>query len=73
MSLRASHSSNDTPSISQDMETISKMGPTITMGSAKAQGLKAKPTGRVRAARVRDEATQWVASSWHIQSPIKGT
>jgi hypothetical protein len=30
-------------------QTVSKMGPTIIMGSTKAQGLEAKPTSRVRA------------------------
>jgi hypothetical protein len=44
---------------------ISKMGPTIAMGSTKAHGSKMKPIGgseQDRATRVRDEATQMVAN-----------
>jgi hypothetical protein len=33
------------------MTIVSKMGPTIAEGSSKAQGSKAKPTSRVRAAQ----------------------
>jgi hypothetical protein len=34
-----------------------------------------RPVGSAppRADRVRDKATQWVASSWHIRGPIEGT
>jgi hypothetical protein len=39
----SSDSLYDTPFTSWDTTTISKMGPTITVGSAKAQGSKAKP------------------------------
>jgi hypothetical protein len=39
----------DAPSTSWDTAIVSIMGPTIAVGSAKAQGLKAKPTSRVRA------------------------
>jgi hypothetical protein len=52
------------------------MGPTIAVGSAKAQGSKAKPVNRSeppRATRARDEATQMVATSWDIWSPIEET
>jgi hypothetical protein len=34
----------DTPYISWDTSIVSKMGPMIAMGSAKAQGSKVKPT-----------------------------
>jgi hypothetical protein len=40
----SSDSLNDALYTSQAMATISKMGPTIAVGSAKAQGSKAKPT-----------------------------
>jgi hypothetical protein len=40
----SSDSSNNAPYTSWDMATVSKMGPTIVVGSTKAQGLKAKPT-----------------------------
>jgi hypothetical protein len=40
----SSDSSYDAPSTSRDTATVSKMGPTIAMGSAKAQGSKVKPT-----------------------------
>jgi hypothetical protein len=43
-------SSYDAPSTSWDMATISKMGPTIGVGPAKAQGSKAKSASRVKAA-----------------------
>jgi hypothetical protein len=36
--------------MSWDMTTVSEIGPTIAVESTKAQGLKAKPIGRVRAA-----------------------
>jgi hypothetical protein len=51
------------------------MCPTIVVGSAKAQGSKANPPVRSKppkATRVRDEATQRVASDWRIWSPIEG-
>jgi hypothetical protein len=41
----------EAPSISWDMETVSKMDPTITMGSTQAQDSKAKPASEVRAAQ----------------------
>jgi hypothetical protein len=44
-------SSYDAPSTSWDMTTVSKMGPTTTVRSAKAQGLKAKPASRVKPAQ----------------------
>jgi hypothetical protein len=69
------NSSYDAPSTLQDTATVYKTGPMIVVGSTKAQGSKAKPTSRVRApraTRARDEATQWVASSWCILRPIKG-
>jgi hypothetical protein len=49
--MRHPDSLYNTPSTSWDMATVSKMGPTIVMGSAKAQGLKAKPASQVRAAK----------------------
>jgi hypothetical protein len=61
------------------MATVSEMSSTIAVGSAKAQGLKAKPTESgdrselPRVTRARDEATQMVASSWRIQRPIEET
>jgi hypothetical protein len=45
--------------------TISEIGPTITVGSAKAQGSKAKPvygSGLSKATRARGEATQRMAN-----------
>jgi hypothetical protein len=39
----SSDSSNDAPYTSWDMTTVFEMGPTIAMGSAKAQGSKARP------------------------------
>jgi hypothetical protein len=57
-------------------QAISEMGPTIAVGSAKAQGSKAKPVNGLeppRATRARDKATQRVATSWLIWSPIEGT
>jgi hypothetical protein len=57
-------------------QAVSETGPTIVMGSAKAQGSKAKPVNESeppRATRARDEATQRVPTSWHIRSPIEGT
>jgi hypothetical protein len=56
--------------------TISKMGPMIAVGSAKAQGLKEKPISGsepTRATRARDEATQRVANIWRTRGPIEGT
>jgi hypothetical protein len=49
--LRHPNSSYDIPSTSRDTEIISKMGPTIAMGSDKAHSSKVKPTSRVRAAQ----------------------
>jgi hypothetical protein len=45
------YSSYDAPSTSWDMATISTTGPIIVVGSAKAQGLKAKTASRVKAAQ----------------------
>jgi hypothetical protein len=45
---------------------ISEMGPTIAMGSAKAQGSKAKPISGLelpRATGAKDEATERVANT----------
>jgi hypothetical protein len=44
------NSSNDVPSTLWDMETVSKMGPTIAKGPANTQGSKAKLASQVRAA-----------------------
>jgi hypothetical protein len=43
-SYASSNSSYDMPYTSWDTTTISKTDPTIAVGSAKAEGLKAKPT-----------------------------
>jgi hypothetical protein len=43
MTYASFDSSYDVPSTSRDMATIPKMGPTITVGSAKAQSSKMKP------------------------------
>jgi hypothetical protein len=64
-----------------NMATVSKTGPTITVGSAKAQGSKVKPvygSELPRATRVRDEATQRMTNilahpvphlgAWHPQA-----
>jgi hypothetical protein len=59
------------------MATISEMGPTIIVGSAKAQGSKVKPIDGLelpRATRARDEATQRMtrrfpslpSMGWHL-------
>jgi hypothetical protein len=48
-----------------NMTIVSKMGPTIVVGSAKAKGSKAKPVNRSeppRATRARDEVTQRMAN-----------
>jgi hypothetical protein len=47
-------------------QAVSEIGPTIAVGSEKAQGLKAKPVNGSeppRATRVRDEVTHRVATS----------
>jgi hypothetical protein len=57
-------------------QDVSEMGPTIVVGSSKVQALKVKPVNGSeppRATRARDEATQRVATNWHIQSPIEGS
>jgi hypothetical protein len=49
----------------RNTSTISKMGPMIAMGSAKAQGSKVKPiygSELPKATRARDEATQRMAN-----------
>jgi hypothetical protein len=59
-----------------DTEVVSPTSPSIVEGSTKAQGSKAKPARRVKAAsttRARDEATQRMANRWHIRGPIEGT
>jgi hypothetical protein len=56
--------------------TVSKIGPMIVMGSAKAQGSKVKLIGELeppRATRVRDEATQRVANILAHPGPVEGT
>jgi hypothetical protein len=47
----SSDSLYNVPSSSWDMASVSKMGPTIIMGSAKPQGSKAKPASPIRAAQ----------------------
>jgi hypothetical protein len=47
----SSDSSCDMPYASWDTTTIAKTGPTIVIGSAKAEGLKVKPIDWVRAAQ----------------------
>jgi hypothetical protein len=57
-------------------QAVSEMGPMIIMESVKAHGSKAKPINGSeppRATRARDEATQRVATSWDIRSPIEGS
>jgi hypothetical protein len=57
-------------------QAVSKMGPAIAMGSMKVQGSKVKQVNGSeppRAIGVRDEATQRVATSWHIRRPTDGT
>jgi hypothetical protein len=49
--MRHPDSSYDVPSTSWDTTTVSKIGPTIAVGSAKAQGSKVKPASQVRAAQ----------------------
>jgi hypothetical protein len=53
-----------------DTTTISNMGPMIAMESAKAQGLKTKPT-KLSLPKLRDKATQRVASSWRTDLILK--
>jgi hypothetical protein len=58
-----------------NMAIVSKMGPTIAVGSAKAQGSKAKLVDRSeppRATRARDEATQRMANILVHPAPHRG-
>jgi hypothetical protein len=70
-------SSHDAPYTSREYgQAVFETGPTIDMGSVKAQGSKAKPVNGSeppRATRARDQTTQRVATSSHIRSPIEGT
>jgi hypothetical protein len=73
---RHPNSSHDTPSTSWDTTTISKMGPIIAEGPANLRVPRQNPPVRLkplRATRVRDEATQRVASIWCIRGPTEGT
>jgi hypothetical protein len=59
----------------RNMATISEMGPTIAMGSTKAQGLKAKPINGLepsRATKARDEVTQRMANILAHPVPHRG-
>jgi hypothetical protein len=70
-------SSHDAPYTSWEYgQAIFKMGPTIAVGNVKAHGSKVKPVNGSeppRTTRAKDEATQRVATSWRIWSPIEGT
>jgi hypothetical protein len=69
-------SSHITPSTSRDMETVSKMGHTITVGLPMLKVRRQNPphgSEPPRSTRAKDEATQGVATNRHIQSPIMGT
>jgi hypothetical protein len=70
-------SSHDAPYTSREYgQAVFETGPTIDMGSVKAQGSKAKPVNGSkppRATRARAKATQGVASSYCIRSPIEET
>jgi hypothetical protein len=72
----STNSSHDAPYTSREYgQAISKTDPMIVMGSVKAQGSKVKPVNGLeppRATRARDEATQRVALSRHIRSPVEG-
>jgi hypothetical protein len=73
---RPSYSSHTTPSIARDVTIISKMGHTIVMGLPMVRVRRQNPPVGLeppRAIRARDEVTQRVDRSWHIQSPIEGT
>jgi hypothetical protein len=73
----STNSSHDMPYTSWVYgQAISETGPTIAMGSAKAQGSNVKPVNGSeppRATRASDEVTQRVAMRWNIRSPIEGT
>jgi hypothetical protein len=69
-------SSYTTPSTLRDTAIISKMGHRIVVGLPLLRVRRQNPPVRLeppRATRPRDKATQGVASSWHIWSPIEGT
>jgi hypothetical protein len=71
-----SYSSHTTPSTPWDMATISKMGHMIIVGLPIIRVQRHNlPVGLElpRATKVRDEATQGMASGWHIRSPAEGT
>jgi hypothetical protein len=64
------------PSTPRDMAIISKMGHMITVGLPMLRVRRRNPldgSELPKATRARDEATQGVAGSWHIRSPIEGT
>jgi hypothetical protein len=69
------NSLHDAPSTSLDMETVSKMGPTIAKGLQMLRVLMRNlpvDSEPPRATRARDEATQGVASSWHFSRTHRG-
>jgi hypothetical protein len=64
------------PSTPREMTTVSKMGHPIARGLPMLRVRRQNPSDGSeppRAIRARDEATQGVASGWHIRSPIEGT
>jgi hypothetical protein len=64
------------PYTSWDTTTVSKTGHMIVVGLSMLRVQRLNPPVESEppsAPRARDEATQEVASSWRIQSPIEGT
>jgi hypothetical protein len=69
-------SSRVTPSTLRDTTTISKMGHMIIVGPPMLRVHRQNPldgSEPPRATRVRDEATQGVATTWNLWSPIEET
>jgi hypothetical protein len=61
--------------IARDMAIVSQIGPTIAEGPAKLMVLRQNSLVRSvppKENRVRDKATQRVASSWHFLGPHQG-
>jgi hypothetical protein len=63
------------PSTPRDMAIVSKMGHMITVGLPMLRVQRRNPldgSELPKATRARDEATQGVASSWHIRALSRG-
>jgi hypothetical protein len=75
MFTRLPDSSHIVPIKSQDMATVSKMGPMIGVGLPKLRVLRQNPLAGStppRANRARDKVTQKMAISWCYPGPHRG-